>query len=257
MKYLCLGYYDSRMDGLSRPELDALMGQCRPHMETLYETGQVIVDAGLAPDSRTFRRVKGKLRVVDGPYAETKEVIGGAVLIEARDMDDAVRVASLHPVGQVADGEKFGWGMQIRPVHYFRGVEQASQVELEASVAQMIERYRHAVFDKDVEAFVQLYDEGVRAFDAWNTWSYEGAAAWRKMAEGWFASLGTERVGVTAEDVRVMATAGLASLSATFTYTGLSADGDTLRSLKNRISWVLRAESGAWKILHEHTSIPR
>jgi len=56
---------------------------------------------------------------VDGPYAETKEMLGGAFLIEADDMDDAIRIASLHPTTQVSAGEGLGWVLEIRPIHYF------------------------------------------------------------------------------------------------------------------------------------------
>jgi len=120
VKFLCLGYLDaSKVDALSKTELDGVMRECRPHMETLYKTERVIVDAGLDRESRCLRRVNGKVRVVDGPYIESKEMIGGVFLIEARDMEDAIRLASLHPTTQVAAGEDLGWAVEIRPLHYF------------------------------------------------------------------------------------------------------------------------------------------
>ena len=121
MKFLCLGYFDaSKVDELSQTELDGVMRECPPHMETLYQTGRVIVDAGLDRESRCLRRVNGKVRVVDGPYIESKEMIGGVFLIEAHDMEDAIRLASLHPTTQVAAGEDLGWTVEIRPLHYFK-----------------------------------------------------------------------------------------------------------------------------------------
>ena len=120
MKFLCLGYFDSeKMAALSKSELDAVMGKCRPHLEELYKSGQVIIDAGLAVATKTLRRTEGKLKPTDGPYLETKEMIGSAVLIEARDMEDAIRVASLHPSLQLDEGERLGWVMEVRPIHYF------------------------------------------------------------------------------------------------------------------------------------------
>jgi len=120
MKFLCLGYFDAeRMNALPKAEIDALMDQCWPHMRTLYETGRVVVDAGLTQEVRRVRRVNGKASAVDGPYAETKEMLGGAFLIEADDMDDAIRIASLHPTTQVSAGEGLGWVLEIRPIHYF------------------------------------------------------------------------------------------------------------------------------------------
>jgi hypothetical protein len=62
--------------------------------------------------------------VTDAPFVETKELIGSAFLIEAQDMKDAIQIASLHPTTQVAEGEEFGWRIEIRPVHYFEKREQ-------------------------------------------------------------------------------------------------------------------------------------
>ena len=52
--------------------------------------------------------------VSDGPFVETKERVGGLFLIEARDLNDAIRVASLHPAAHL--GEQLGWGIEIRPI---------------------------------------------------------------------------------------------------------------------------------------------
>jgi ketosteroid isomerase-like protein len=254
MKFLCLGYLDSvTMDARSRAEIDAVMSQCRPHMEPLYATGQVRVDTGLEPVSKVLRRAGRKVKAVDGPYVETKEMIGGAILIEARDMEDAIRVASLHPALQVEAGEELGWGMEIRPIHYFK---EPADNDLQASVALLIETYRQAVLVCDLEAFMRLYDPKVRVFDAWGVWSHEGADAWRKAVEGWFSSLGDERVRVIAEDVEVKGNAGLCTVSAIFTYAGFSAAGKELRAMQNRLSWVLERQGSDWRIVHEHTSAP-
>jgi len=124
MKFLCLGYFDKEaMGALPQAEVDALMGQCTPHMESFHGTGQVVVDAGLDLRAKTLRRRKGKLAVIDGPYVETKEMVGSAFLIEAADMEDAIRVASLHPATQVMAGEPYGWGLEIRPIHYFKSLD--------------------------------------------------------------------------------------------------------------------------------------
>src|SRR5436190_19221770 len=93
MKFLCLGYFDREaMDALPKAEVDALMEQCTPYMDVFHKTGQVLVDAGLDIQAKSLRRRKGKLAVTDGPYVETKEMVGGSFLIEARDMEDAIRV---------------------------------------------------------------------------------------------------------------------------------------------------------------------
>jgi hypothetical protein len=120
VKFLCLGYFDSgKMDAHPKEEIDAVMHECQPHLKELYKSGQVIIDAGLALETKRLRRMNGKVKVMDGPFTETKEMIGSAFLIEARDMEEAIRVASLHPTVQVGLGEQLGWSIEIRPIHYF------------------------------------------------------------------------------------------------------------------------------------------
>ncbi len=58
--------------------------------------------------------------VADGRVADGGLLIGSATIIEARDMDDAIAVASKHPTPQVADGAAFGWTIEIRPIHSFQ-----------------------------------------------------------------------------------------------------------------------------------------
>ncbi|MDQ0062554.1 YciI family protein [Paenibacillus harenae] len=124
MKFLCLGYLDpEKMDARPKEEIDAVMGECQPHLEQFYKSNQVVIDAGLSLETKSMRRVNGKVSVIDGPFTETKEWIGSVFLIEARDMEEAIQIASLHPTTQVAAGEQFGWGIEIRPIHYFEKME--------------------------------------------------------------------------------------------------------------------------------------
>ena len=124
-------------------------------------------------------------------------------------------------------------------------------------IEAILDRYRTAVYTKDVDAFIGLYDEDTRVFDLWGRWLYRGSAEWRKPAEEWFGSLGTERSSPEFHDVQFEIGNDVASVHAFITYKGLSADGKELRSMDNRITWVLRKQGdGAWKIIHEHTSAP-
>lgn len=124
MKFLCLGYLNAGiMDALPKEEINAVMSQCPPHLEEFYKSGQVLVDAGLAKEATSLRRVNGKVKVLDGPFIETKEMIGSAFIIEAENLEEAVRIASLHPAVQVGAGETFEWGLEIRPIHYFKEEE--------------------------------------------------------------------------------------------------------------------------------------
>lgn len=120
MKFLCLGYYDEKkFEALSKTEMDALVSQCRTHDEDLRQSGHLLAVASLGPTAttRTVRPRNGKVTVTDGPFVETKEQVGAFFLIEARDLDEAVRVASLHPAAHL--GERVGWGVEVRPIEMY------------------------------------------------------------------------------------------------------------------------------------------
>jgi ketosteroid isomerase-like protein len=126
----------------------------------------------------------------------------------------------------------------------------------EKQVLRALDTYKSAVLAKNAQTFMHLYDPDVRVFDTWGIWSYEGATAWRIAVEGWFASLGNESVRVTFEDVKIIGDPNLASMSAFVTYAAFSAEGHELRSMQNRISWILRSRGHVLRVVHEHTSAP-
>ena len=128
--------------------------------------------------------------------------------------------------------------------------------DFENRILEVLEAYKAAVYERDVDTFLRLYDPEARVFDAWDVWSYEGAAARRSAIAQWFASLGAERVKVIFDDVQVTVGQDLAVVSAIGTYAAISADGKELRSMQNRFTWALKLEGNAWKIVHEHTSTP-
>jgi len=122
-------------------------------------------------------------------------------------------------------------------------------------IESLLETYKNAVFQKDVEAFLSIFDDDVRIFDMWE-WVYNGLAPWREMVKGWFGSLGTERVVVTFDDVRIQGEGEMAVVSAFVKFAAISEKGEELRYLQNRLTWVVRKNDGAWKVIHEHTSGP-
>jgi len=128
--------------------------------------------------------------------------------------------------------------------------------DIDKSIARVLESYQAAVYAKDVDAFMRLYDPGVRVFDAWGVWSYEGSDAWQRAVEGWFKSLGAERVKVTFDAVKTSEARESAVVSAVVTYAGVSAQGEELRSMQNRLTWALRVSGHMLRIAHEHTSAP-
>jgi ketosteroid isomerase-like protein len=128
--------------------------------------------------------------------------------------------------------------------------------EIDKSITQVIATYKSAIYAKDVETSMHLYDPGVRVFDTWGVWSYEGSAAWQRAIEGWFTSLGTERVKVTFDEAQSSAGREFAIVSAIVTYAAVSARGEQLRAMQNRLSWGLRTSGHVPRIIHEHTSAP-
>ncbi len=118
MKYLCLAYGNrAKMEALTRGEMEAIGKACQPHMEELHKTGAVVIDEGLTWETTTIRPRDGKVSVTDGPFVETKEQVGGVFIIEARDLNEAILVASKHPAAHV--GEDLGWGIEVRPIAVF------------------------------------------------------------------------------------------------------------------------------------------
>src|SRR6476619_3741784 len=115
MKYLCLIYDEGKkMDTLSKTEADAFMGEYFAFTEGIKQSGHYVGGEALQPvQTATSVRVRnGKVSTTDGPFAETKEQLGGFYLIEARDLNDAIQVAARIP------GAKTG-SIEVRPIMVF------------------------------------------------------------------------------------------------------------------------------------------
>ena len=112
MKYICLGYYDEKQFGaLSEKERNAMLDDCFDYDDLLRKNGHFAGGEALqgAGNATTLRWKGGKVAITDGPYAETKEQIGGILVLEARDLNHAIQLMSKHP------GVKIG-PFEIRPV---------------------------------------------------------------------------------------------------------------------------------------------
>jgi hypothetical protein len=108
MKYLCCVYLEANaLQGLSGDELAKLNRDSVGYDKELTRKGHYIASSALqlAHTAKTVRHRGGKAVVTDGPYAESKEVLGGFILIEARDIEEAVRIAENIPVGKFASVE--------------------------------------------------------------------------------------------------------------------------------------------------------
>jgi hypothetical protein len=123
MKYLVLAYYHEKTFEKTPPEvMSAIVAKCKPLDEALYATGKLELVASLAAtkDTVSVRPRGGKPSVTDGPYVETKEQLGSFFLLEAENMQEAVKLASMHPAANL--GEEMGWGIEVRPIEFCRAI---------------------------------------------------------------------------------------------------------------------------------------
>ncbi|MFZ7127360.1 MAG: YciI family protein [Desulfobacterales bacterium] len=113
MKYLCLVYSEEdKLHSLPESPKDA---ECMAYAESLRQSGYLIDGQALEPvrTAATLRVRNGRLSVTDGPFAETKEQLAGFYLIDARDLNEAIRVASRIPPARVGS-------IEVRPVRELR-----------------------------------------------------------------------------------------------------------------------------------------
>jgi hypothetical protein len=100
MKFVCLGYFDDKKwEALSETEQKAFIEECFAYDDVLRKGGHVAGGEALERprNAATLRLKKGKVMVTDGPYAETKEQVGGILILEARDRKHAIELISKHP----------------------------------------------------------------------------------------------------------------------------------------------------------------
>jgi hypothetical protein len=113
MKYVCLGYMDeSKWVAMSDSERDAMIAECFAYDEILKKNGHFVRGEALqsARSATTLRWQNGRVSFTDGPYAETKEQLGGILVLEARDLNHAIQLMSKHP------GVRLGGPFEIRPL---------------------------------------------------------------------------------------------------------------------------------------------
>jgi hypothetical protein len=112
VKYLCMAYEEEKtLRDLSQGEWDALRSETLAYVETLRKSRRLVLTNALqsASTAATVRVREGGVDVVDGHYAETKEQLGGFFLIEARDRDEAIRLASQWPSARIGS-------IEVRPI---------------------------------------------------------------------------------------------------------------------------------------------
>ena len=100
MKYVCLGYIEpGKFENMTDGERNAMVDSCFTYDDLLRKNGHFAGGEALQPPGNavTLRARGGKVTVTDGPYAETKEQLGGILILEARDLNHAIQLLSKHP----------------------------------------------------------------------------------------------------------------------------------------------------------------
>jgi hypothetical protein len=116
MKYICLVYLvEKEMNAMTKNEWEACVDESLAYDDALRKAGHFIVAHALQPvEAATTIRVRsGKLSATDGPFAETTEQLGGFILIEARDLNEAIQVAAKIPVARYGS-------IEVRPIRALR-----------------------------------------------------------------------------------------------------------------------------------------
>jgi hypothetical protein len=124
VKYICFGYYDKgKFDGMTESERNAMFDTCFEYDDHLRANGHWAGGEALqGPETAlTLSWKNGKVATTDGPYAETKEQLGGILVLEARDMNHAVQLIGQHPA------LTFGTIWEIRPAGDMNEIEKASE----------------------------------------------------------------------------------------------------------------------------------
>ncbi|HLZ13458.1 MAG TPA: YciI family protein [Candidatus Acidoferrum sp.] len=125
MKYICLGYIEpGKFEGMTEDERNAVVDECFEHNDHLRANGHLAGEMALQPAETavTLRWKNGKVATTDGPYAETKEQLGGISMLEARDLNHAIQIVSELP------GFTHGLGpIEIRPAADLNELIKASE----------------------------------------------------------------------------------------------------------------------------------
>jgi hypothetical protein len=115
MRYLCLIYENERLwESMPKEQADAIFGEYFAFTEDIKKNGQHLGGEALQPTqtATTVRVRNGKISTTDGPFAETKEQLGGYYLVNARDLNDAIQIAAKIPAARTGS-------VEVRPIVEF------------------------------------------------------------------------------------------------------------------------------------------
>lgn len=127
-----------------------------------------------------------------------------------------------------------------------------------STVQDVIENYKSAVYENDVEKFVSAFASDFHTYDCWEEWECVGISQWTEIVKDWFT--GTKEEGVLLktdfDDVVVEENSNLAFVRCAVTFAAYNESGEKLRHITNRFTFGLRKENESWSITHQHSSLP-
>ncbi len=126
-------------------------------------------------------------------------------------------------------------------------------------VQEVLENYKTAALEKDVEKFLSMYAAEIHIYDCWMNWESKGIASWKENVTGWFSELRDDGVELKVDfhDVVIDEGSSLAFVHCAVTYAGYKKESDEkLRQMTNRFTFGLKKVDGSWLITHEHSSLP-
>ncbi|OCA88436.1 hypothetical protein A8F94_24565 [Bacillus sp. FJAT-27225] len=126
------------------------------------------------------------------------------------------------------------------------------------NVEDILDNYKTAIYEKDVERFLSSYHSDIHIFDCWDNWECTGIAQWRQMVKDWFNSLSKEGVllKVDFNDLVKVENSTIAFVHCAVKFSAYNQLQEKLRQTTNRFTFCFKKEKEFWSIIHEHSSLP-
>lgn len=123
-------------------------------------------------------------------------------------------------------------------------------------ITDFFTRYKECAWEKDLGGMAELYADDISVFDLWETPQASGITEWKNTIGNWFSTLGADRDRVDFSEIEITQEGGLAVARAYVRYAAVSASGEELRHMKNRITLSFTRTADRWIVTHQHTSAP-
>ena len=126
-------------------------------------------------------------------------------------------------------------------------------------VQDVLENYKSAVYEKDVEKFLSTYAEDVHIYDCWGNWESKGISLWKESVTEWFNGLNGDGylLKVDFNDASIQENTNIAFVHCAVTFAAFKDNTeDTQRKMTNRFTFGLKKTNDSWLITHEHSSLP-